>query len=140
MAKIESYRDYFNPANLAVLRKCNIKYQKAKECWNKEDWKKAIKLYNEFIEINTADASTFIEIGVAYYETKRMRLSQQNLERAKKLKPSNALLNYYLANIYSEKKEWKRAAACLDSINDDSDLEEKIRKLRKKISKEVKNE
>ena len=104
MAKIESYRDYFNPANLAVLRKCNIKYQKAKECWNKEDWKKAIKLYNEFIEINTADASTFIEIGVAYYETKRMRLSQQNLERAKKLKPSNALLNYYLANIYSEKK------------------------------------
>ena len=140
MAKIESYRDYFNPANLAVLRKCNIKYQKAKECWNKEDWKKAIKLYNEFIEINTADASTFIEIGVAYYETKRMRLSQQNLERAKKLKPSNALLNYYLANIYSKKKEWGRATACLDSINDDSDLEEKIRKLRKKISKEVKNE
>ena len=140
MVKIESYRDYFNPANLAVLRKCNIKYQKAKECWNKEDWKKAIKLYNEFIEINTADASTFIEIGVAYYETKRMRLSQQNLERAKKLKPSNALLNYYLANIYYKKKEWGRAAACLDSINDDSDWAEKIRKLRKKISKEVKNE
>ena len=140
MVKIESYRDYFNPANLAVLRKCNIKYQKAKECWNKEDWKKAIKLYNEFIEINTADASTFIEIGVAYYETKRMRLSQQNLERAKKLKPSNALLNYYLANIYYEKKEWRRAAACLDSINDDGDLAERIRNLRKKISKEVKNE
>ena len=141
MAKIMSYRDYFNPANLAILRKCNIKYQQAKKYFDNEDWKNAIKLYNEFIEINTADASTFIEIGVAYYKMKRMRLSQQNLEKAKKLKPSNALLNYYLANIYSKKKEWGRATACLDSINDASDnLAEKIRNLRKKISKEVKNE
>ena len=113
MAKIKSLIDYFKPTNLGTLATCNKLYKTAKyyfrqaqETNKPADWTKAKDEYEKFLKHNEADVDAYIEIGVAYYNLKRTKKSLENLRQAEKFKASTALLNYYLAKIYSEKKDW----------------------------------
>ena len=92
--KITSMIDYFNPKYLAVARKCNILYKNAKDQYRKKEWSKAISKYEEFLDLNTADFASFMEIAVSYCAIGKKRKAINYLKSAKKLKKGPALLDF----------------------------------------------
>ena len=71
--KIQSVADYFNPLNLGTVRTCNFIYKAAKEYYNNDKWTKAIVEYKKFLELNTADFDSLIEIATAYFKIKKLK-------------------------------------------------------------------
>ena len=92
--KITSMIDYFNPKYLAVVRRCNILYKKAKGQYRKKEWGEAISKYEEFLKLNTADFASFMEIAVSYCAIGKEREAIYYLKSAKKLKKGPALLDF----------------------------------------------
>ena len=92
--KITSMIDYFNPKYLAVVRRCNILYKKAKGQYRKKEWGEAISKYEEFLKLNTADFASFMEIAVSYCAIGKEREAIYYLKSAKKLKRGPALLDF----------------------------------------------
>ena len=93
--QIQSVRDYLNPKNLKILKECNEIYKNAKACYNKEKYPEAKKYYNDFLELNTADFDTLIEIGICYYKLGNIEKSRYWLLRAEKLRRGSTLLKSY---------------------------------------------
>ena len=94
--KITSMIDYFNPKYLAVVRRCNILYKKAKGQYRKKEWGEAISKYEEFLKLNTADFASFMEIAVSYCAIGKKRETIKNLRRAKGLKNDPSSLLYFI--------------------------------------------
>ena len=144
-AKIKSVWDYLNPKNLKALKDCNYIYKQAKAFYDKaktfddnkesqlkakEYYRKAKEQYKKFLEINTADFDTLIEIGICCYELDQKRKSLHYLLRAQELRSGSTLLKSSLYKVYAANKDWKNALDYLDLLNGRLKPSE-IQKLRK---------
>ena len=146
-AKIESVWDYLNPKNLKALKDCNYIYKQAKAFYDKaktfddnkesqlkakEYYRKAKEQYKKFLEINTADFDTLIEIGICCYELDQKRKSLHYLLLAQELRSGSTLLKSYLFQVYAANKDWNNALDYFKSLKGRIEPAE-IQKLRKKI-------
>ena len=128
-AKIESVWDYLNPKNLKALKDCNYIYKQAKAFYDKaktfddnkeselkakEYYRKAKEYYLKFLEINTADFDTLIEIGICYYKLGNIEKSRHWLLKAEKLRRGSTLLKSYLFKVYVAKKDWNNVLDYFD--------------------------
>ena len=122
--QIQSVRDYLNPKNLKALKDCNYIYKQAKAFYDKaktfddnkesqlkakEYYRKAKEYYLKFLEINTADFDTLIEIGICYYELDDIEKSRHWLERAQELRRGSTLLKSY--SVYASAMRRRRSKA-----------------------------
>ena len=79
--KIKNWKDYIKPQNLALLRRCNIKYREALRYFKKQKWKNAREAYKEFTKINLIDYDAFYELGKCCLELGNMEVN--NLKKQK---------------------------------------------------------
>ena len=128
--KIKSSWDYLNPKNLKALKDCNLIYKDAKAFYDKKEYRKAKEHYLKFLEINTADFDTLIEIGICCHELDQKRKSLHYLLRAQELRSGSTLLKSSLYKVYAANKDWKNALDYLDLLNGRLKPSE-IQKLRK---------
>mgnify|MGYP001227251504 CR=1 FL=1 len=130
--KIKSSWDYLKPQNLKALKDCNIIYKDAKAFYDKKEYRKAKEHYLKFLEINTADFDTLIEIGICCYELDQKRKSLHYLLLAQELRSGSTLLKSYLFQVYAANKDWNNALDYFKSLKGRIEPAE-IQKLRKKI-------
>ncbi len=128
--KIKSSWDYLKPQNLKALKDCNIIYKDAKAFYDKKEYRKAKEHYLKFLEINTADFDTLIEIGICCHELHQKRKSLHYLLRAQELRSGSTLLKSSLYKVYAANKDWKNALDYLELLNGRLKLSQ-IQKLRK---------
>jgi tetratricopeptide (TPR) repeat protein len=70
--------------------------QKANEHYTKEEFNKAIDLYNQILMTNMESPEVYFNLGNAYYKTNQYTLSILNYERAKLLAPDDEDINFNL--------------------------------------------
>ncbi|MBL7971673.1 MAG: tetratricopeptide repeat protein [Prolixibacteraceae bacterium] len=70
--------------------------QKANEHYTKEEFNKAIDLYNQILMSNMESPEVYFNLGNAYYKTNQYTLSILNYERAKLLAPDDEDIDFNL--------------------------------------------
>jgi tetratricopeptide (TPR) repeat protein len=70
--------------------------QKGNELYVKEDYKKAIDVYNQLLMTNLESPEVYFNLGNAYYKTKQYTQSILNYERAKLLSPDDEDIDFNL--------------------------------------------
>lgn len=70
--------------------------QKANEHYTKEEFNKAIDLYNQILMTNMESPEVYFNLGNAYYKTNQYTLSILNYERAKLLAPDDEDIDFNL--------------------------------------------
>ena len=90
--KIRNWKDYIEPQNLALLRRCNIKYSEALHYFKKQKWKKAREAYIEFTKMNLIDFDGFYELGKCCLELGYFTECVKNWSKAQRIEPENQKL------------------------------------------------
>ena len=114
MPVITKKLDYFNPAFLPHLRKCNIEYGKCLKLYKKQQWEKARIAYEDYIKnMNKIDKDAKYELAVCYFQlslkeekpekSPDFRISFKMLQNLGKANPQNQKIAQRLYILYTKR-------------------------------------
>jgi hypothetical protein len=88
----------------------NNRFRQADKLYKREEYSKAIVLYNQLIEENPNDAKSHLKLGLSYLASTPKHAALPHLEKVKQINPRiNKDLHYYLATSYQINLKFKEA-------------------------------
>lgn len=79
---------------------------------------KASETYQKVLKLDPKDISTHQDLAVIYYAQGKKDLAEQQINQALGIEPNNPNLNYQMAKLLAEKKDYKGAIGHMEKLLD----------------------